>query len=360
MSTGKTIPGATVTLNESLKTRGKNMLTRLRWIKAGWVLPLLLAVVASGLAVPQTHAGPLVLLVSDTTNDNVKRYDGTTGAFIDDFIPTGSGGLDVPQDLTIGPDGNLYVSSFFSSEVLRYDGTTGAFIDVFASAGGLSSPNGLRFGPDGNLYVSSEVSDNVLRYNGATGAFIDVFATGDGLDGPRGLTFGPDGNLYVAGRNDDDVRRYNGATGAFIDLFATGAGMDAPMGLTFGADGNLYVSSTASDNVLRFNGATGAFIDEFVGPGAGGPETVNGPQGLTFGPDGNLYVASALGGGFFPPETKDVVRFDGTTGAFIDQFVPTASGGLAFPTFMLFVPEPTTLSLLALGGLLVIRRRRTR
>ena len=56
----------------------------------------------------------------------------------------------------------------------------GDFIDVFASGSGLDAPNGLVFGPDGNLYVSSANTDQVLRYNGNTGAFIDVFVSADG------------------------------------------------------------------------------------------------------------------------------------------------------------------------------------
>ncbi|MEK6224581.1 MAG: hypothetical protein N2A97_06970 [Thermodesulfobacteriales bacterium] len=70
----------------------------------------------------------------------------------------------------------LFVGSVLSNEVLRYNGRTGAFIDAFVSAesGGLEKPAGLVFGPDGNLYVGSVVSNEVLRYDGMTGAFIDA------------------------------------------------------------------------------------------------------------------------------------------------------------------------------------------
>ncbi len=101
-----------------------------------------------------------------------------------------SGGLDQPIGLVFGPDGNLYVTSAVTDNVLRYNGTTGAFIDTFAS-GGLNGPLGLVFGPDGNLYVSSRYTNNVLRYNGTTGAFIDTFASGGGLSCPNFLTFTP-------------------------------------------------------------------------------------------------------------------------------------------------------------------------
>ncbi len=134
------------------------------------------------------------------------------GDFIDVFA-SGSG-LDFPIGLVFGPDGNLYVSSANTDEVLRYNGTTGAFIDAFVSAGsgGLDAPNGLVFGPDGNLYVTSVDTDEVLRYNGASGAFIDAFvsAGSGGLAAPIGPVFGPDGNLYVSSGDTNQVLRYEG------------------------------------------------------------------------------------------------------------------------------------------------------
>src|SRR5207245_5808362 len=114
-----------------------------------------------------------------SSNDRVLRYDGMTGDFLDNFVPTGSGGLSLPSGIAFGPDSNLYVNSYFSNEILRYDGTTGAFIDAFVSSGsgGLVNPDyGQVFGPDGNLYIPELNGDqSILRYDGKTGAFINVF-----------------------------------------------------------------------------------------------------------------------------------------------------------------------------------------
>jgi len=151
----------------------------------------------------------------------------------------GAGGLSQPLGLVFRPDGNLYVASNITDEVLRYNGTTGAFIDVFVSAfsGGLNGPQDPVFGPDGNLYVVSGFTKEVLRYFGTTGAFINVFVSvgSGGLNTPEGLVFGSDGNLYVGGLNTDDVLRYNGTTGAFIDAFvsAGSGGLDAARYLVF-------------------------------------------------------------------------------------------------------------------------------
>ena len=86
--------------------------------------------------------------------------------------PIGSGGLYTPSAMAFGPDGNLYISGgTFGGHlgVRRYNPTTGAFIDFFAKTGsdlyvpigmdffvpdgggGLTAPFHLTFGPSSTV-----------------------------------------------------------------------------------------------------------------------------------------------------------------------------------------------------------------
>jgi sugar lactone lactonase YvrE len=202
------------------------------------------------------------LYVSTFSDSTVIRVDLASGTPLGVFAS--GGGLSTAIGVTFGPDGNLYVGSRNTSAVIRYDGSTGAFIDTFvpSGSGGLTFTEAVLFGPDGNLYVTEINGNRVLRYNGTTGAFLGVFATDPSLIGTRSMAFGPDGNLYVAGNYSNNVVRFNGSTGASMGVFA--CGIRGANGLAFGADGNLYVAAEVANKIIRFDGGSGDVIDSFA------------------------------------------------------------------------------------------------
>lgn len=171
----------------------------------------------------------------------VLRYSGTNGAFIGLFARSYAWApLNQPFDLVFAPDGNLLIAELTSTgkvAILRYNGTNGNFMDTLipATGGGLTSRINMVIGPDADLYVST-FSHNVLRFNATNGAFVTTFVSpgSGGLLRPGGLTFGPDGRLYVCSPGSSSILRYNGKTGAFIDTFIQfKAGDSGPWSLTF-------------------------------------------------------------------------------------------------------------------------------
>ena len=189
---------------------------------------------------------------------------------------------------------------------------------------------------DVSLYVSSGNTDSVLAYDGETGALQRKFARRGGLTEPEGIAFGPDGNLYVSSRSDE-VLRYDGEKGKFIDVFASGHGLLDPAGIAFGGpDDDLFVSSGLTDDgqgnqILRFDGTTGAF-EAVVDPA--NTAGLDDPEAMAFGSDGLLYVASTPEAG-----PGEVLRYDPADNSFVDEFVSAASSEILDPPGLVFGPD---------------------
>lgn len=245
---------------------------------------------------PEALAG--LILVTGFDSHNVVKYDSTSGTW-SNFIAARSGGLVGPYDFAIGADRKLYVTStsgaaapgMVPNAVLRYDLSTGAFIDVFVASGsgGLVEPKGLTFGPDGNLYVTcagTAGNYRVKKYSGANGAAMGDFVTGIG-EVSQGIAFGPDGSFYVADKSDNAVERYNGVTGAFIETVVNSASgiAFAPRDLEFGTDGSLYLD-TESSRLYRINvsAKTATQLSDY--------SAISGySTGLGLDSDGNYHIA---------------------------------------------------------------------
>jgi streptogramin lyase len=325
---------------------------RLRWTaRVSMLLPMVMFGLSACAARADFFVGstPGAQFIGVTPVPQVLHYD-NSGNFLGIFIAPGNN-LATPRGLAFGPDGQLYVSSAGSDSILRYDGTSGAFIDAFVpkGSGGLKSPEVLIFQNDGFLYVSNfgtnpppnTLDGKVTRYNATTGEFHGVFAQASDIRGNAdGMAFGPNGDLFVSvlNRNSPDVPgvlRFDGMTGNLIGQFTQGGSLALPRGMTFGPDGNLYVadidpnSSIADSRVARFDGTTGQYLDDYIPFGSG----LMTARGVGFGPDGRLYVSTIYNPN--QPYFNLIWAFDGTTlSNFIDGNADSSQ--LTFPTYFVF------------------------
>jgi outer membrane protein assembly factor BamB len=348
------------------------------------------------ISAPQADA---TLLIGNSDSNNIIIFDEQTGQFQGNFTTPGSGGLRAPDDLTFGPDGNLYVSSggnnslgLFDplypqdSAVLRFS-PTGEFLGVAASGNGLTRPYGTAFSPDGNLYVSSFRTNQILRFNGTTGEFLDVFASDNnnglgslnGLNGPNSLLFGLDGSLYVAteGTANDasgklvfaynsQVLRYSPAQVAgtepttipsvFISQptpLPESLGFVSLLGLALAADNNILVSDF-SGGIRRYN-SVGELIDTLSTNYTDTIPSNNFVGSLTFGSGSSSNNLYTVGFDFNNGNIGSVLAYSGAKGSsttftgseFTSSILERPIGITVFPER---VPEPSAVLGIALFG----------
>lgn len=300
------------------------------------------------------------LYVSDASLFSVSTFNSSTGAFTGNLTPAGGWGQ--PSGIAVGSNGDVYVADFNNNVVDRF-GASGNFLATFITSG-LFEPTGLAFGPGGDLYVANFGSGNnsyVARYD-AFGNPVDVspfVPASTGLFDPGAIAFGPDGNLYIADSSNGAIDRVilpGGAFGTLIPAGCPGTPFTNPQGVAFGPGGSLYVSDAGfgcgTNNpygVYRYD-TSGNLLGAFVTP-----NFLSTPIDLAFGPNGNLFVTDGQG---------RVAEFNGATGAYLTDFVPSGGSGgpLISPTFLAFsssVPEPVSFVLAGLGltGLAALRRR---
>jgi hypothetical protein len=318
----------------------------------------LLSTIQSG---PHDEAPPAdSLFVGDASDNTVKRFDATTGAYQGTLVAPGSGGLHDPRGLIFGQGHDLLVVSQnvnlpLNGEVLRYDGETGAFdnkVVATTTPHAPLAPRGMVRGPMhtvfvadlGDLGVPGGAPGRLAQFDERTGAWKrDLTPTGfTGEFNPRGVVIGPDGALYLSVRNlaatGGHILKFDTHSGAFLGDFVDSNptnDLNRPEGIAFGPDGNLYVTSfrtdaADTDKVIEFSGTTGAYLGKIDLDRVGQARAYG--QALLFGPGGKLFVP--ITGGDDPGGVR---RYDVGTKTF-DVFVPPSGlgGALGQPWYLTF------------------------
>lgn len=161
---------------------------------------------------------------NDPVNGGIHRFD-INGNHLGLFAATGGGS----DGHLFGSDGAFYAVASQQGVIKKFNGTTGAFISNFANVGGLLLD--LRQGSNGNLFVNVYQPGQVVQVNGTTGANMGAFVSG--LATSQGQEIALDGSLLVGGYSSNVINKYNANTGAFISAFTLGGGLVRPNNFVF-------------------------------------------------------------------------------------------------------------------------------
>ena len=182
------------------------------------------------------------------------------------------------DDMTLGPDGNLWATSAQSARVVRVTQT--GVMSSFTGNGTIH-PLGISRANDGNVWFADGVNRRITRINPDTGAFTDYpVPLLSAATIPERVTSVPGSNL-VWFATQDGFGSVNPATGA-VAVVATEA--QQPLRLKAGADGTLWLTN-GTQYVTQFTPpANYAKLKVFDDPGSES-------AGLYVGDDGVVYVS---------------------------------------------------------------------
>lgn len=263
------------------------------------------------------------LFIADTQNNRIRRVDVTTG-IITTVAGTGSAGyggdggpatqarLFAPFGVAVDGTGTLFIADTSNEVVRRVDGSTGVITTIAGVAGHtdvgtrggsatgqslLNSPTSLTLYKQRVLLIVESYRIQGMDVADSRGLVQTVVGTGmPGYSGDGGAAMGAEvfglanaavdaaGNLDVTDAGNNVVRRIDGSTGVITTVAgdmtasehhafggdggpALGATFRTPTGIAVDSAGNLYIADTGNHRVREMAAHSGV-ITTIVGPDA--------------------------------------------------------------------------------------------
>ena len=205
------------------------------------------------------------LLVADNHFNSVVRFDADTGQCLGTLVESGAGGLDTPTAMALGPDGDLFITSFVTDDVRRFDGATGADLGVFYSST-LKNPIAIQI-DDSYAYIlgmENEPTPTVpfprLQLNKvslSTGTTVDRYfsSAGFGID----LNIRSDGKLIMLIQSGGDELVQLDSTTLTVDATFSLVGYQVEKPVSADGRNSIAILDAERDAVVRINPENFAF-----------------------------------------------------------------------------------------------------
>ncbi len=294
-------------------------------------------------------AGDLLVATYDTSTGDQTFWtvDPATGA----KVQHGTAAIGSRNDGMGISGGKLYVAQDQEFRVLEVDLASGAFSVIASGSETFGNIRDMTIASDGGLWVLG--NSTVSRIDPVTGHQDPYY--GNKWDGPGGI-YNPFDMVTEAsgmmlrsflshiGNGDGGISRLDPATGIETLL---ASGMDNPRGLTVADDGSIFV--------VEEQGYGAAYLGIHRIDPVTGEESVVSTDPLLGGRLGELAWVSGQGLFKTGQYADSIISIDVTTGEV--STLTTFSDNLVGQMFVVPVPEPSTLLLLAAGGAGLMRRR---
>jgi DNA-binding beta-propeller fold protein YncE len=227
------------------------------------------------------------------------------------------------HDLTLHPDGRLFVADTFNRRIRVIDLKTNTISTLGGGKLRFESPYTVDLHPDGNYLVVAdldnrqvleidlkELSMKALAGNGKKGKPTEnASATKSPLLAPRAAIYGKDGSIFIASREGHAIRQVNpnGILHTIVNLSgkkgssgddgpALKARLNGPKHLALDPEGNLVISDDNNHTLRVYKPGTKTLHLLHGTPGKKGigPNQLNRPHGARYAPNGSLWIADSF------------------------------------------------------------------
>jgi len=293
-----------------------------------------------------SFAGGAVAMASDSTGGiyvmqtgGLAHYDWNGSAF------TGSGStVQAGTAVKVGSDGTVFATYSDGLRAFTYDAGADSFTEN--SLAGFAGARDLAVAPDGTIHVLHDGGLSAFTWNGSTLTAVAGGFHGGVTDGTS-IVIGDDGTIFAARTPGINAFTFNGSN--YVD-----AGPDAPgswwgvgtTDLALSSDGTLFATMTGDGqlNSVTFDSTTGFTQTGYMGMAGASTVFVDSEDNIHLGKgDGILEIL------------YDDTQAMGSAITFGDWH-----GSSNVTAITEVIPEPATIGLLGLGGLVALWIRRQR
>jgi sugar lactone lactonase YvrE len=232
-----------------------------------------------------------------------------------------------PDAITIGNDGNLYISEFNGNRVRKIITATREVITIAGNdnpdfgvngstdtSSSLWGPTSVLFDSSGNLYIADSGNSRIRKMT-SDGELITVSnnvqgETNPSLISPYQISFDSSGILYMADFGGNRIMKMDSSgditivagsgTTDFADGNGTEASFNRPPGVIVGPGNNLFVADSGNHRIRKINTSSGE-VTTVAGSDTVGDNDGNGtnasfmfPTELAFDNAGNLYISDVV------------------------------------------------------------------
>jgi YD repeat-containing protein len=248
------------------------------------------------------------LYVCDRGNKRIQEFT-SEGTYIKSFTdPEEKGG---PTDVALNSSGDLWATyaSYEDSKIVEFN-PEGTIIDTFGREGSgqgeLLAPQNLAVGPEGNIWLT-EYSTGRVQVFSQTGEYLYGFGGSGQGEGqffhPRGIGF-YNNNAYVLDSGEwwitsgnNRVEKWHieppASYSSSFGSYGTGAGqLVEPADLTVDSSGNVWVADEPNNRIQEFN-SKGEFVRQ-VGSDGTSSGHLKEPYGVAVDSKGDVWVADTM------------------------------------------------------------------